>query len=140
MKAELVTLELTQVASAGLRPQNVSEKHAAGAVAPATTIEKVDETTNSPETQENADSKVQTGNDVKVSQDDIKEAISDIKDQLGAIGRQINISVDDDLDIVVIKVINKDTEEVVRQIPSERLVEIAKTLEDNMGLLLQEEA
>jgi len=74
-----------------------------------------------------------------VTKEDVDKAINEIKQQMDVVGREINFSVDEDLNIVIIKVINKDTEEVVRQIPTEEVVEIARNIEENKGLIFQEE-
>ena len=74
-----------------------------------------------------------------VSKAEVDDAVKEIKAQLESVGRDINFSVDDELDIVIITVSDKDSEEVVRQIPSKEIVELARHNEDNKGLLFREE-
>jgi flagellar protein FlaG len=44
--------------------------------------------------------------------------------------RGLQISVDQDLSQVVLKVVNKDNEETIRQIPTEEVLELMKRMKD----------
>ncbi len=57
-----------------------------------------------------------------------------------AIGRELRYEVDEDLNQVVIKILDGDSGEVVRQIPAEELVRLAKVLEWAAGQLLDRRA
>lgn len=48
--------------------------------------------------------------------------------------------VDRDTGIQVIKVVDTKTDEVIRQIPSEEIIELAKTLDKLHGLLIHQTA
>ncbi len=134
MTSELSTQLSTQLSTTDLRLTSVSQTTSNGVVAPAANTQKTDVADNRAKAQENTDN-----TEKKVSKDDINQAIIEIKDQVAATGRNINFSFDEELDIVIIKVVNKDTEEVVRQLPSEEVVELARYLQESKGLLLQEE-
>jgi len=54
------------------------------------------------------------------------------------VGLKFNIS--EDVDRVIVSVVNKDTEEVIRQIPPEEIVDLAKRLNDMAGVLFNETA
>jgi len=132
-----MTSELsTQVSTAVLRSTEGAQTGSKAVVAPPVNVQKVDATEDKAKTQEIQ----QQTTENKISKEDIKEAVNQIKEQMGSIGRNINFSFDEELDIVIIKVVNKDTEEVVRQFPSEELIEMAKHLQEYKGLILQEEA
>ena len=86
----------------------------------------------------------------KVSMEEIQVAASDLSDYLSSVSRALSISVDSDLNRPIVTVLDSETEEVVRQIPAEELVQIAKflrsqgvesaaTKEALSGILLKEE-
>ena len=54
--------------------------------------------------------------------------------------KNVTISLDDDTGITVVKVVDKNTKEVVRQIPSEEMLAIAKALDTVQGLLVRQKA
>lgn len=65
--------------------------------------------------------------------------------QLQQLTRQLNFSVDQDVDRMVVRVVNSSTGELVRQIPSEEFIELAKSLrnaseETLRGVLLDDQA
>ena len=51
---------------------------------------------------------------------------------------QLEIQIDKDTDIVVVKVIDRETNKVIRQIPPEYVLKIAKYLDEIAGLLYNE--
>ena len=53
-----------------------------------------------------------------------------------AIGNELRYEVDEDLNQVVIKILDGDSGELVRQIPAEELVRLAKVMEWTNGRLL----
>lgn len=64
--------------------------------------------------------------------------------QLQQLTRQLNFSVDQDVDRMVVRVVNSSTGELVRQIPSEEFIELAKSLrnaseETLRGVLLDDQ-
>ncbi|HBM83180.1 MAG TPA: hypothetical protein DD459_05865 [Halieaceae bacterium] len=59
---------------------------------------------------------------------DIAQATQDISNYIQTVNRSLQISVEQDLGTTVITVIDKATEEVVRQIPSEEVISLARFL------------
>ena len=53
---------------------------------------------------------------------------------------EARFEVNNEADMVVVKIIDKESEEVLRQIPSEASVKLAKALNDLEGILFDEEA
>lgn len=64
---------------------------------------------------------------------DLAQATQDISDYIQTVSRSLEISIDDDLGSTVITVMNADTDEVVRQIPSEEVLQIARFLADQQS-------
>lgn len=64
------------------------------------------------------------------------------KDQVNRALEQLNVKLsfklNRDLDRMIVKVVNRESGEVVRQIPPEEMLEIAKRMEEMGGILLDE--
>ena len=79
----------------------------------------------------------------------LAEATRDISQYMQSVSRSLNISVDSDLGTTVIQVVDAETEELVRQIPAEEILQIARFLSDQQlssdqaasvrGLLIDQE-
>ena len=76
----------------------------------------------------------------QVSPELLEEVIKNLKEKLSMLNTQLQIQIDKDTDIVVVKVIDKQTKEVIRQIPPEYVLKIAKYLDEIAGLLFSEKA
>ncbi|MDX1250734.1 MAG: flagellar protein FlaG [Gammaproteobacteria bacterium] len=72
--------------------------------------------------------------------EDITKAVSYLNDYIQSYRRDLQFSVDDDSGRIVVKVIDKETREVIRQIPSEEALQLAKRMEQSNGMLLQAQA
>ncbi|MBS4096864.1 MAG: flagellar protein FlaG [Sulfuricella sp.] len=69
-----------------------------------------------------------------------KNSAEQINKVLQQLNTSIQFSVDDDTKANVVKVIDKDTKEVIRQIPTKQMLEIAQALDNLQGLLLKDKA
>ncbi|MEO0435480.1 MAG: flagellar protein FlaG [Pseudomonadota bacterium] len=58
----------------------------------------------------------------------VAQAARDINEYIQSVSRSLQISVDDDLGQTVITVLDSETDEIVRQIPAEEILEIARFL------------
>lgn len=69
----------------------------------------------------------------------LQDSISKINDSIQAIRNELHISVDQDSGRLVVKVIDAENGETIRQIPSEELLQLAQQLSegDGEGRLLQ---
>ncbi len=70
---------------------------------------------------------------------DRKEAMDRIEQAAVIFNRKIRLEVEEDLNIMIVKVIDSDSGEVIRQIPSEELVALSKNAKDLKGLLINKE-
>ena len=68
----------------------------------------------------------------------IKEAVKATNDFVSLVNSAVEFTVDDDTQLTVVKVIDKGTKEVIRQIPSEEMLAIAKALDTVQGLLVRQ--
>lgn len=75
-------------------------------------------------------------------QDQVKNAVENVNRavQNMAHGSNVEFIVDKDTKINVIKVVDKTTREVIRQIPSEEILSIAKAIDTLQGLIIRQKA
>ena len=80
--------------------------------------------------------------------DEIAKAVEQLSSHVQTLNRDLQFSVEEELGLgrTVVKVLNSETKEVIRQIPSEEVIKIAKQLEEMIdantssgGLLLEEQ-
>ncbi len=64
-----------------------------------------------------------------LSQETLDDTISQLNNSLQNIQRNLEFSIDKDVGMIVINVKDKETDEVVRQIPSKEVLELAKNLQ-----------
>jgi flagellar protein FlaG len=65
----------------------------------------------------------------------IEKIVEDLKKKLSMLNTQLQIKIDKDTDMIVIKVMDKETKKVIRQIPPEYVLKIAKYLDEITGIL-----
>lgn len=70
----------------------------------------------------------------------LDQAIKDINKSLKDNVQGIEFSVDDDNGKVIVKVVDQDTKELIRQMPSEEALQIAKAIDQAIGLLIKQSA
>jgi flagellar protein FlaG len=74
------------------------------------------------------------------SHEEVKQSVEKINNTIQTMSRNLQFSVDGDTKMKVVKVIDTSTKQVIRQIPTEEVLAIAKTLDKLQGLLLSEKA
>lgn len=79
-----------------------------------------------------------TGKDIKNT--DIEKAVSYLNEYIQSYRRDLHFSVDDDSGRIVVKVVDRETNEIIRQIPSEEAMALASRMEKSNGILLQAQA
>ncbi|HDS1728452.1 flagellar protein FlaG [Pseudomonas putida] len=75
-----------------------------------------------------------------VSRPDLESAVNSIQDFIKASDRQLDFSIDDSTGEVVVKVIARQSGEVIRQLPSEVALKLAENLKDANSLLFDTQA
>ncbi len=104
-------------------------------------------TGNSVQSQETAPEKIQRERGAGVfsteaKQDEKKVAPEEILDKITALTdngtHSVRFEMDKDVNTLVVKIYDRDTDELVRQIPAEELLGMAKRLKDYRGLLLDQ--
>ncbi|THB65291.1 MAG: flagellar protein FlaG [Gammaproteobacteria bacterium] len=93
-----------------------------------------------PNSSESINSVAGVSEPVKSAPKEIENAVKQINDYVQEIHRDIEFSVDEDTGRSIIRVYDSGTEELIRQIPSEEVVELAKNLKETTGLLFKAKA
>ena len=76
----------------------------------------------------------------------LEEAVNRVNNKINInqlVQRELEFSIDEESDTTVVKVLDKETKEVIRQIPAEQLLELARALnkgENPRGFLVKETA
>ena len=68
----------------------------------------------------------------------LEQAVSKVKEVLQQSSSHLQIEVDPDLERVIVKILNGDSGEVIRQIPPKEVIDLAKSLSEAKGVLLEE--
>ena len=74
------------------------------------------------------------------SRKELDDAVSHINKSLQTLSQDLVFSVDEDSKRTIVKVVDQQTKEVIRQMPSPEALEIAKALDKVTGLLIKQTA
>jgi flagellar protein FlaG len=86
---------------------------------------------------------VQGARNSEFSPEEVEAAVRNLNDYVQNVQRNLQFNIDDDSGHTVIKVIDSDTEELIRQIPSEEVLAVARHLremEEQQGVIFQQKA
>jgi len=77
----------------------------------------------------------------KATQNDIiKKTVEQLNEKLKLFNNSLHIEIDKETGIQVVKIIDNDTKEVIRQLPPETTLKIAKYIDEITGLLFEKKA
>lgn len=98
-------------------------------------LAKTTESKASGNTLQQSGSKLQQPEQAKqpASNPNLIETAETLNQYMASTGRSLNFSVESELNQTVIKVVNTETDEVIRQIPSEDAIALAKSLQSSLG-------
>ncbi|WP_313514348.1 flagellar protein FlaG [Pseudomonas sp.] len=75
-----------------------------------------------------------------VDRDQLDSAVASMQDYAQSVKRNLDFHIDDSTGRVVVQVIASDSGELIRQIPSEEVLELAASLDDVRSLMFREQA
>lgn len=75
----------------------------------------------------------------KVDADELQQAVKDIAASMNLMQKGLAFNIDEDSGVQVVKVIDEQTGDLIRQIPNEEALDIAKKLSEVTGLLMKTE-
>lgn len=73
-----------------------------------------------------------------ISREDVEEMVEALKDLTETLQTKLNFSVDEGTNDIVVKVIDRDTDTVIKQIPPESMLELQEKMQDLTGFLLSD--
>lgn len=80
----------------------------------------------------------------QVSEEKAREVVEQLNNHAQLVNRDLHFSVDDDSGRTVIKVVNSETAELIRQIPSEEVLKLSETIRESVdsstGVIVQTSA
>ncbi|MCP1572113.1 flagellar protein FlaG [Herbaspirillum rubrisubalbicans] len=76
----------------------------------------------------------------RATESEVNDAVGKLNDFAAANAAALNFSKDQDTGKTIIKVVDTATDQVIRQIPSEEAIAIAKSIDKMQGLLIKEKA
>ena len=80
----------------------------------------------------------------EVSAEELQKVVEQLNQHVQMIQRDLQFSVDEDSGHTVVRVVNAETKELVRQIPSEEVLRISRSIkeqiDDTKGLIFQTSA
>lgn len=71
---------------------------------------------------------------------ELKSAVDKVKQFVSSATNELQFTVDKDLGVTVVKVVDRSTDKTVMQIPSEDMIDLAKALDKLQGLLVKQKA
>lgn len=69
---------------------------------------------------------------------EVTKITEQLNEDVQSLRRGLNFSIDDTLGNIVIKVIDQETKEIIRQIPSEEMLNISRSIEEFNSLLFED--
>ena len=76
----------------------------------------------------------------KPTLDQVKQAVDQVQQIVRPLAQSLQFSIDEDTHNTVVKIVDTETNKVIRQIPSEEMLQMAKALDKFTGLLMKQTA
>jgi len=73
-------------------------------------------------------------------QEELRDAVGKIEESMAPAASDLRFSIDEDTGITVVKLIDTQTQTIIRQIPTQEVIEISKALDKMQGLLVKDKA
>lgn len=72
--------------------------------------------------------------------DQVQQALEQVQQVVRPLAQSLQFSIDQDTHNTVVKIVDTETNKVIRQIPSEEMLQMAKALDKFTGLLMKQQA
>jgi len=76
----------------------------------------------------------------KLTSRQTEDLVNELNDVMKAVHTQLSFSIDKDTKRIVVKVLDTDTQEVIRQIPPQELLRFSARIQELLGVLFDESA
>jgi flagellar protein FlaG len=74
-----------------------------------------------------------------VKPEELQKLIEEVRKKFDMLSKYLKIDIDQELEIPVVKIMERDTNRVIRQIPPDYLLELMKRIDQLLGLLVERE-
>ncbi|RAK08593.1 flagellar protein FlaG [Halanaerobium saccharolyticum] len=71
-------------------------------------------------------------------EDDVRESVKDINDIVQKVKEDLSFEVHDETDRMMVKVIDRRTKEVIKELPPEEMLDLSARIHEMVGLLIDE--
>ncbi|NLY10216.1 MAG: flagellar protein FlaG [Firmicutes bacterium] len=78
--------------------------------------------------------------DPTIKKEQVLSAIADLDHKIEFINKRFEFDVHDETSRIVVRIIDKDSEEVIREIPPEKILDLIAKINELVGLLVDEKA
>lgn len=78
--------------------------------------------------------------EVEPNRDEVSSAVKKLNEALPQSAQSLQFEIDEESKDLVVKIIDRDTKEVVRQMPTKEALEMAKSIDKMVGRLLNQRA
>ncbi|WP_448583517.1 flagellar protein FlaG [Thermocrinis sp.] len=75
----------------------------------------------------------------KISSEELQRLLEEIRRKFDMLSKYLKIDIDHELKIPVVKIMERDTNKVIRQIPPDYLLGLMKRIDQLLGLLVEKE-
>jgi len=90
--------------------------------------------------QKDVDQQVQDAQEKRdVKPEELQKLIEEVRKKFDMLSKYLKIDIDQELEIPVVKIMERDTNRVIRQIPPDYLLELMKRIDQLLGLLVEKE-
>ena len=76
--------------------------------------------------------------DEKPSKESVEKTLVEVNELAKSLSRKLSFSYDDRIEKIIVKVMEGDTEKVIRQIPPEEMIRLALMMDAVMGMLVNQ--
>lgn len=133
-----MAIESVNGAANAVNQQVAQQSEQSQMVQPAKQSPEIEKAANTNISGSSVSASIQEQTDLSVER--LEETVEKLNELMRDGQRSLSFSVDKELDEVVVKVMDTETEEIIRQIPNEETLKFAKDLEGVIGVIFNERA
>ncbi|WP_062569715.1 flagellar protein FlaG [Pseudoalteromonas arabiensis] len=133
---------ITQSPDFAVAPQKADDKLAASPQLTATAVDELNKTENTlqQQTEQNNQQVQQSGEKDELGREQLEKMAQQLQDFMGEMNRSLQFQVDEESGRDVIKVVDKNSGELIKQYPSEEVLSLVAKLSETAGFLIDQTA
>ena len=133
---------ITQSPDFAVAPQKADDKLAASPQLTATAVDESNKTENTlqQQTEQNYQQVQQSGEKDELGREQLEKMAQQLRDFMGEMNRSLQFQVDEESGRDVIKVVDKNSGELIKQYPSEEVLSLVAKLSETAGFLIDQTA